>query len=316
MPLAQITRFISMTRRKAIGADGVAQRLTVPAMQRAPSSARELVARAETSGGMKIRMPHGAEPMHASDLFSSAFLRWQTESSFDNVHANPDPLQWQSADSFYYSMPFPPLGEYDCTLALFNPYGVRSTGAITLRDRGGAKVVSKRYELNGYSSLLLCLNTANFGCDPRDVLIKSGAKRTAQPEKQPLDAGGMLAVTNDPGSMKASAISSSGSLIAGALVLSTPFIKMFLFQGLRRLRLTRVAISKRKTFSIPRSCLMANGLVESHSNRASFSARVCPSSRSSGSIHLLPDQTALFSGKERLTPGCQICYLPLNFIRA
>jgi len=43
---------------------------------------------------MKIRLrPRGREPMPASDLFSSAFVRWQTKPSFDNVHANPDPLQ-------------------------------------------------------------------------------------------------------------------------------------------------------------------------------------------------------------------------------
>jgi hypothetical protein len=189
---------------KPVGSDGVARRLNVPAMRTTVISARELIGeRRSFWGGMKIRIkPQGTEPMHASDLFSSAFLRWQTESSFDNVHANPDPLQWQNSDGFYYSMPFPSLKEYQCTLALFNPYGVKSAGAITLCARDGAKVVDKRYELEAYSSLLLCLNTANFGCDPADVLIRSGIKKASGTEIQELEAGGMLAVTNDAGTMK------------------------------------------------------------------------------------------------------------------
>lgn len=190
--------------KPASGTDGMAHRVTVPAMRTTVISARSLVGeRRDFWGGMKVRIqPHGIEPMHASDLFSSAFLRWQTESSFDNVHANPDPLQWQTADSFYYSMPFPPLGEYQCTLALFNPYGNKSAGAITLCDRGGAKVVDKRYELNAFSSLLLCLNTTSFDCNPGNVLVKVGAKRASSSETKTLEDGGMLAVINDPGSMK------------------------------------------------------------------------------------------------------------------
>src|SRR5207245_9062713 len=107
--------------------------------------------------GMKIRLrPRSPEPMHTSDLFSSAFVRWQTATSFDNVHANPDPLQWQRPVGFYYSMPFPPLSEYVCTFALFNPYGQNSMGQISLFDHNGRKIMTKRYDLKPYSSLLLC----------------------------------------------------------------------------------------------------------------------------------------------------------------
>ena len=55
---------------------------------------------------------------HTSDLFSSAFIRWTTEESFDNVHANPDPVQLQNSEGYYYSMPFPPLSEYESVLNL------------------------------------------------------------------------------------------------------------------------------------------------------------------------------------------------------
>lgn len=190
---------------RAIGPDGVARRLTVPAMHTTVLNAQELVGEGKNFwGGMKVRLrPHGSpEPMHASDLFSSAFVRWQTKDSFDNVHSNPDPLQWQRAESFYYSMPFPPLAEYACTLSLFNPYADRSAGTITLFDRNGAKVTSKRYDLKGYSSLLLCLNTASFGCEPGEVFQKAIAEKDVSIEAKALAAGGMLAVTNDTKTMK------------------------------------------------------------------------------------------------------------------
>jgi len=59
-------------------------------------------------------------------------------------------LQWQRAERFYYSMPFPPLVEYVCTFALFNPYKGRSAGELTVFDPSGSKVITKRYELQSY----------------------------------------------------------------------------------------------------------------------------------------------------------------------
>jgi len=184
---------------KAIGSNGVARRMTVPAMRTTTIDARDLIGGAENFwGGMKIRLqPRGPEPMHASDLFSSAFLRWQTENSFDNVHANPDPLQWQRAESFYYSMPFPPLAEYICTLSLFNPYGGRSAGEINLFDQNGAKITTKRFDLNPYSSLLLSLNSGSFTSNAgeafsKDIKLKAPA----------LSGGGLVAITNDAHSLK------------------------------------------------------------------------------------------------------------------
>src|SRR6266571_5925599 len=108
---------------RPIGTEGIARKVTASAMDTTVLSARELIgAGKDFWGGMRIRLrPRARESMPASDLFSSAFVRWQTENSFDNVHANPDPLQWQKAESFYYSMPCPPLTDYICTFALFNP---------------------------------------------------------------------------------------------------------------------------------------------------------------------------------------------------
>src|SRR5262245_14234414 len=64
--------------------------LTVPAMQTTVIPLADLI-RPRTSfwGGLTIRLrPNCRESIHASDLFSSAFIRWQTATSFDNVHAN------------------------------------------------------------------------------------------------------------------------------------------------------------------------------------------------------------------------------------
>ncbi len=188
---------------KAIGSDGIAYRLTVPAMRTTVIKARDLVSGVKPFwGGMRIRLqPRGPEPMHASDLFSSAFVRWQTESSFDNVHANPDPLQWQVATGFYYSMPFPPLSEYNCTLALFNPYDSRSTGDISLFNRNG-RSLSKRYDLKAHSSLLLHLNSGNFSDAASEVFGKRVNKKSDKLEVLDLADGGFAAVTNDSQTMK------------------------------------------------------------------------------------------------------------------
>src|SRR6266508_1957639 len=112
---------------QAIGKDGIAKSLIVPAMHTTVLQVRDLLGeRTSFWGGMKIRLrPKSREPMYVSDLFSSAFIRWKTEKSFDNVHANPDPLQWQRPDSFFYSMPFPPLEQYECVFSLFNPNAER-----------------------------------------------------------------------------------------------------------------------------------------------------------------------------------------------
>lgn len=184
---------------RAIGAGGVARRLTAPAMNATIIDARSLIGNTNPFwGGMRIRLrPRARESMPASDLFSSAFVRWSTQTSFDNVHANPDPLQWQTSEQFYYSMPFPPLDEYVCTLALFNPNATESAGQIAVFDRLANKVVTKSYELKPYASLLLSLNAEEFLTDAGEAFTQTSNRRSTKS-----NGAGLVSITNDPKSVK------------------------------------------------------------------------------------------------------------------
>ncbi len=177
-----------------IGEQGVARRFTVPAMHTTVLATRELLGERKTFwGGMKIRLrPHNQSLSHASDLFSSAFVRWQTAESFDNVHANPDPLQWQNTTSFFYSMPFPSLSEYDCLFSLFNPNEQPSAGELVLYNPGGQRVKVLRYELQPHRSLLFHLNSGALVNEP-------GTPNNAASKYQ---SNGLLAATNDEGTAK------------------------------------------------------------------------------------------------------------------
>lgn len=179
---------------RAIGDKGIACTLTVPAMQTTVIAARDLLGNDKPFlGGMKIRLrPDKQAVKHASDLFSSAFVRWHTAESFDNVHANPDPLEWQNTTSFFYSMPFPSLAEYDCLFSLFNPYNQSSAGEIVVRNALGQRVHSQRYDLKPHCSLLFHLNSGAFVNDAWATTNKS-----AKPQ-----GNGLLAVTNDEGTAK------------------------------------------------------------------------------------------------------------------
>jgi hypothetical protein len=197
---------------KPVGAEGVARRLTVPAMQTTVIPARDLLGERSAApfwGGMKIRLrPRGqAKLQHVSDLFSSAFVRWTTDASFDNVHANPDPLQWQNTEQFYYTMPFPALSDYDCTYSLFNPYDAPCAGELALHDWQGRTLRKLRYELKPHASLLVCLNSGDYAtdaCAPFGVEAQAaspGAKRMSHAAAESVanitEGGGTLSVTND-----------------------------------------------------------------------------------------------------------------------
>ena len=189
---------------KVIGTDGVTKRLTVPAMHTTVLNLRDILGDRAAGfwGGMRIRLrPNGREPMHASDLFSSAFVRWKTKHSFDNVHANPDPLQWQRPDKFFYSMPFPPLAEYQALFSLFNPYSEPSAGSIAIYDELGSKLRDAPYELKPRTSLLFDLRTGEFADSPRPTFASEVLEGD---QKIPLltSAGGTIAVTNRKGSQK------------------------------------------------------------------------------------------------------------------
>ena len=180
------------------GNTGVARRLTARAMQTTVVPVSELVGpNRRFWGGMRIRLkPNTRTPTHVSDLFSSAFVRWKSRDSFTNVHANPDPLQWQRADSFFYSMPFPPLDDYDCVYSLFNPYADRSAGAVTLYDPFGTKWKELAYDLKPYSSALVDLRKGEYA---RSLDETFDAKR---PGGGNGSRGGTIAITNRQGSLK------------------------------------------------------------------------------------------------------------------
>jgi hypothetical protein len=88
-------------------------------------------------GSAKVRVAPSAHQMpHAGDLFSAGFVRWDLPGNFDNIHAQPAAPQ-QLYGRFNYSMPFPPLSEYHCALALFNLDDDESYGQIRVVDRLG-----------------------------------------------------------------------------------------------------------------------------------------------------------------------------------
>lgn len=209
-----------------IGSAGATAKVKVPAMQTTVIAVRDLIAPSKSFwGGLTIRLrPAGREPMHATDLFSSAFIRWQTDNSFDNVHANPDPLQWQTQSRFYYSMPFPSLSDYDCTVGIFNPYETSSTGQIILRDHLGNKLIEVPYNLKPRSSRLLRLNEGRFDVNPFEAFgVSQDDTRTSNRSSLHQDVrsyhstksevlqtgdrlatvnGGMLVITNSEATMK------------------------------------------------------------------------------------------------------------------
>ena len=190
---------------KVIGRDGVTRRMSVPAMRTTLIPIRDLIGDAKSFwGGMKIRLrPQCRQAMHASDLFSSAFVRWRNNASFDNVHANPDPLQLQNTDSYFYSMPFPRLADYECIFSLFNPYDTRSSGEITLYDPFGKKVTARRYELKPHASLIFDLNSNRLSGDSQPSAVSEKAAVNAEKIASNTDRHhGLLAVTNEQGTAK------------------------------------------------------------------------------------------------------------------
>ncbi len=176
--------------------DGITKRMTVPAMRTTVIPIRELIGEAKQFfGGLKVRLRPAVSAAtetampHASDLFSSAFIRWRTGQAFDNVHANPDPLQWQNTDSYFYSMPFP--GGYENVFSLFNPNNDRSAGEINVFDSLGKRFASQRYDLKPHASLLFDLQSG------KTISAPWSSEKTASS-----DRNGLIAVVNDQGTAK------------------------------------------------------------------------------------------------------------------
>jgi hypothetical protein len=187
---------------RPFGVDGIARRLTAPAMQTTVIPVRELVG-PNTSfwGGLRVRLqPKTRIPTHASDLFSSAFVRWKSNDSFTNVHANPDPLQWQRPDSFFYSMPFPPLTAYDCVYSIFNPYDEISAGTLTFYDQLGAKLKELACNLQPHTSALIDLRSGDYTNEIKQFFTARG--RDSNHALRGGTNGGTIAVRNRSGTVK------------------------------------------------------------------------------------------------------------------
>ncbi len=188
---------------RPFGVDGVSKRLVVPAMQTTVLNVGDIVGKdVNFWGGLRIRLRAKTRiPTHVSDLFSSAFVRWRTPESFANVHANPDPLQWQKPHSFFYSMPFPPLRDYECLYSLFNPYAERSVGVVTLYDQFGSTLRELPYDMAPRSSLLVDLRQGAYSKTLHEPLVVR-ERSSNKHHLQGGDRGGTLAVTNVKGSVK------------------------------------------------------------------------------------------------------------------
>lgn len=129
-------------------------RLEIPAMKPTLVNMQQMTGRDFLVGGAKVRVAPSPHQMpHAGDLFSAGFVRWNMPNNFDNVHAHPAPPQ-QVVGRYNYSMPVPPLSEYHCAFALFNPNDEESYGAVRVVDRMGHTVVERKYELRPHQTLL------------------------------------------------------------------------------------------------------------------------------------------------------------------
>jgi hypothetical protein len=166
-------------------------RLDVPSLHPTLLDLKEIAGRDTFYGGAKIRVspsPHQVE--HAGDLFSAAFVRWDLPANFDNVHAHPAPPQ-QIYGHFNYSMPFPPLAEYHCAFALFNPNDEESFGIVRVVDPLGRTAVERRYQLRPHQTRLYSMADLKTAESPAEALA------IAPLADSKLREGGVVVVRND-----------------------------------------------------------------------------------------------------------------------
>ncbi|MEW6129451.1 MAG: hypothetical protein AB1757_20590 [Acidobacteriota bacterium] len=173
-------------------------KLSVPAMQTTVVNCRDLLTGRDAFwGGLTIKMrSRGNRPMFVSDLFSAAFARWNAGESFDTLHAHPDPLQFQTADKYFSSMPFPSLEEHACTLSLFNPYATASRGRILLYADNGEARIEKAYDLPAFGTALFNLNG-----DAQPTQAKN-LTRLVKATRHEIKQGGALTIENDKATVK------------------------------------------------------------------------------------------------------------------
>ncbi len=171
---------------------GSAGDIVIPAMRPTVLRMADLAGKKKFWGGARIRLaPSGKQPVtHAGDLFSAGFVRWTTPENFDNVHAHPAaPLQM--VGKFFYSMPFPPLDEYHCALAVFNPNDAESRGVIKLIEPQGQIIVERPYILEPHQAQLYTLGDLKPVNSPGEALGVSAVPQNATRD------GGVLMIAND-----------------------------------------------------------------------------------------------------------------------
>jgi hypothetical protein len=181
-----------------IGGSKATLRLTVPAMHTTLLKCSELIRGREAFwGGLRIRMlVKGKQPIYTSDLFSSAFVRWNYANSFDTLHAHPDPLQLQTTDRFYSSMPFPNLQEYACKLAIFNPYQTPSEGRVRFHAADGSQQIEQPYNLAPFASAMFNLNAEPGQTAVRQISAGQSANHKA------ISQGGSIIIENSEKTVK------------------------------------------------------------------------------------------------------------------
>jgi hypothetical protein len=142
-------------------------------------------------GGARVRVAPSKDQMpHAGDLFSAGFVRWNLPHNFDNIHAQPAPPQ-QLVGHFNYSMPFPPLSEYHCALAVFNLADDESWGLVRVVDRLGRDVAQRNYRLRPHQTTLYSMS------DLKPVETPGEAMAVVPSNQPKLDAGGVVVVRNE-----------------------------------------------------------------------------------------------------------------------
>jgi hypothetical protein len=165
-------------------------RYDIPALHTTMVDLTEMAHGKQFWGGARIRTaPSANQVNHSGDLFSAGFVRWQTASNFDNVHAHPAAPQ-QAMGHFNYSMPFPSLSEYHCMFSLFNPNDTESEGTIRIVDRMGQTVVERPYKLVPHTTLLYSIETLKNYETPAEGLALSPL------EEKKLSDGGVIVVHN------------------------------------------------------------------------------------------------------------------------
>lgn len=180
----QIVLYDSSGREIPLDSGG---RFDIPALHTTMLDLGELAHAKPFWGAARIRTaPSAGQVNHSGDLFSAGFVRWQTASNFDNVHAHPAAPQ-QAMGHFNYSMPIPSLSEYHLMFSLFNPNDIESAGSVRVVDRLAQTIVERQFKLSPHQTQLYSLETLKNYDNPGE-----GLAITPLEEKRLADGGAVI----------------------------------------------------------------------------------------------------------------------------